>query len=336
MAEPIRTVVNFKQDCVDPLAKLVLLEAMSFAVEKAESRLESLGKIFPGLENTGGPILQEIKDIRFAIENLNVCTVPAAPVVPGTVPVTPEPPPPSALKNFPKREQDLIKQMPESMQTALALELARKIPAAAKSVPFSALQGPPITEVVKQEKKERTLPTGWGPLEYKGMAYTSPGAFLNQLHGGDVDKIRGKGNYIKQLDADGFNVYIGDKLVPPDVKKEEIEKLKGVGMRVELRKGVIRPTPGGGKPIVKASGKSVESFSQPWTIVQDEVGTMLGVEDSKKVPIPEDIWRSFSSDTLDKLAPNIRKVEPEAKTFGGKIPGLGRSGGQVSRAKGAE
>ena len=87
MAEtPSRTVVNFKESCVDPLAKLVMLEAMSFAVEKAESRLDALGKIFPGLADIGEPILQDIKDIRFAVENMNVCSIPG-PAVVGTAPL---------------------------------------------------------------------------------------------------------------------------------------------------------------------------------------------------------------------------------------------------------
>ena len=152
MAEtPSRTVVNFKESCVDPLAKLVMLEAMSFAVEKAESRLDALGKIFPGLADIGEPILQDIKDIRFAVENMNVCSIPG-PAVVGTAPSpVSEPPPAAAIKQLPKREQDLVKAMPENLQTALLMELARKPGESAKAPDFF-VKGQPVSATKEQKK----------------------------------------------------------------------------------------------------------------------------------------------------------------------------------------
>ncbi len=334
-----RTVVNFKESCVDPLAKLVMLEAMSFAVEKAESRMASLGKIFPGLEDIGKPIIQDIKDIRFAVENMNVCSIPGPAVVGGTLPPT-EPPPAAAIKQLPKREQELIQQMPENLQTALLLELERKPGESAKEPEFF-VKGKPLAATKEQkkaiekaeEKPVRTLPTAWGPLEYKGLSYSSPGSFLSSLHGGDVTKIRGKGNYLKQLDAEGFDVYIGEKKVDPGLKKEEVEKLKGVGMRITPKKGIIRPTPSGGTPVVKGA----EAYPEPWVVVQDAAGKMLYIEDANKVPIPETVWRQYSGDELDKKAPFSRKVESRpAAGIGLQIPGLPVRGGKVQKAGGAE
>ncbi len=322
MAEP-KTVINFKESCVDPLAKIVFLEAISFALDKAESRLESLGKIFPGIQDLGRPVLDDIKEIRFGVENLTVCAVPGT-TAPGPASVV-EPPPPAAIKQFPKHEQELIKQMPPHLQTALAMELSRK-PGEAPKTPDFYVGGKGITAPVKkeseQEKKERTQPTSWGELEYKGLSYSSPGYFLSQLHGGDVSKIRGKGNYIRQLDADGFNVYIGDKLVPPDIKKEDLEKLKGVGMRVEAKKGKTIPLPSGGKPLAQPAG----SYPGPWTIVTGGEGIMLAVEDMNGKQIPEVVWRALSGDELDKLAPRTRKASSASARA---IPGLPVRGGKV-------
>jgi len=338
MAEPLRTIVNFKESCVEPLAKLVLLEAMSFAVEKAESRLESLGKIFPGLETLGAPIIQDIKDIRFSVENLNVCAI-----GPDTLPATPPAPftplPTAVLKGFEKREQELIKQMPESLQTALAQELARKPGESAKEPDFW-VKGEGITATKKKkekapepekkpEKKPRTVAEQWGPLEFKGLSYTSPGAFLDALHE-KTGASRGATSQIKQLEKDGFDVYIGGKLVSPTAPPEELEKLKGVGMRIELKKGVIQPTPSGGKPVPQPTA----NYPSPWTQVLSGEGATLYFEDSKGHPIPDVVWRSVSENELDKLAPNTRKGG--AGALERQIPGLPVRMGKVVKAPGSE
>jgi len=332
---PARTVVNFKESCVDPLAKLVMLEAMSFAVEKAESRLDALGKIFPGLADIGEPILQDIKDIRFAVENMNVCSIPGPATLGGGAPLpSAEPPPAAALKALPKREQDIIKAMPANLQSALLQELEGK-PGEGK--PDFYVKGKPIEatktqkKVVEEEKPTRTLPAAWGPLEYKGLSYTSPGSFLSSLHGGDVKQIRGKGNYLKQLDAEGFDIFIGNKKIDPGLKKEEVEALKGVGMRVEVKKGIIKPTPSGGSPVVKG----LSAYAEPWVVVQDAAGKMLFIEDAKKVVIPETVWRQLSGDELDKMAPFSRKAESRA-ALPDVIPGLPVRMGKVQKAGGSE
>ncbi|MDD5229711.1 MAG: hypothetical protein PHC43_00120 [Candidatus Marinimicrobia bacterium] len=303
------TVVNFKDDCIDPLAKLVLLEAISFAVEKAESRLESLGKIFPKLEKTGQPALDDIKEIQSAIESLNVCAVKGpASLGGGPVPSSGSSPaafeivPPEVLKRMTTRDQKLVKEMPEEHQLALTKILTKNNPFVdwdAKEKPVKELEKEPEKEV-----KKRTLPTSWGELKFKNKTYTSPGDFLSSLHGGDVSKIRGKENYLRQLDKEGYEIYIGGELISPDLPKEEVEKLKGKGMEVKLKKGKsLSPS-----PIEK-------TYPVPWTIVQrrskekGEPGEMLFVEDSNRNVIPPAIWRALHGDELDKLAPRTRFVD---------------------------
>lgn len=333
MPDP-RTVVNFKEDCVDPLAKLVLLEAMSFAVEKAESRLASLGKIFPGLESMGGPIIQDIKDIRFAVENLNVCPVrgPAATSGGSVVPPA-EPPPSTAIKQFPKHEQELIKAMPPSLQTALMLELARRSGRSIQDPDFW-VGGVPISATREQKKKatgetkevvgetkaaaaetkKRTLPTAWGPLTLKPregalLQYSSPGAFLSALHGGDIKKIRGMQNYVQQLDVEGYDVFIGGQKIDPLIKKEALEKLKGVGITVQLKKGRTQsPPPGGTTTGAQPAAAAKTQYRQPWVTVKDSTGKFLRFEDYDGKVIPEAVWREFTSVELDTIAPMEKQV----------------------------
>jgi hypothetical protein len=166
-----------------------------------------------------------------------------------------------------------------------------------KSQPISATKA----QKKEVEKKERTLPTAWGSLEYKGESFSSPGAFLAGIHKGDVSKIRGKGNYLLQLDAEGFDVYIGDKLISPNLKKEDVEKLKGVGMRIERKKNRPElPVPQGGEPSTKAS--SFKEYPLPWYQLV-ESGKLVGFVDMNGAAIPEPTWRQFTSSELDKIAP---------------------------------
>ena len=148
----------------------------------------------------------------------------------------------------------------------------------------------------------------------------------------DVTKIRGKGNYLKQLDAEGFDVFIGNKKIDPGIKKEKVEALKGVGMRIEVKKGTIRPTPSGGTPLEKESG----AYPEPWVVVQDATGKMLFIEDARRVVIPENVWRKYTSDQLDKKAPFSRKAESKP-AFESRIPGLPVSGvGKVGKVGSSE
>jgi hypothetical protein len=337
MAEPQRTIVNFKESCVDPLAKMVLLEAMSFAVEKAESRLESLGKIFPGLEALGIPIIQDIKDIRFSVENLNVCLKPDSTVL-GSAPLPPSAPLPTAvLKTFDKREQELIKQMPESLQKALAMDMQRAETGTPVKEPDFWVKGEGITATKKKKEKEpepppkkvRTVSEQWGPLEFKDISYTSPGAFLDALHE-KTGASRGATSQIKQLDKDGFDVYIAGKLVSPNTPQEELALLKGVGMRIELKKGVIQPIPSGGKPIPQPT----TNYPAPWVQVVSEEGQTLYFEDAKGRVIPPGTWQPLSETELDKLATNTRKGGVPA--LGRGIPGLPVRGGRTAKAPGSK
>ena len=312
MAEPVRplrTIVNFKDACMDPLSKIVLLEAMSYALEKAESRLDSLSKIFPGVKDASQPALDELYDIRFAFESIGVCQTPG-PVTIGGQPVIPAPVTPAEIATLSKEKQTIVKQMPVALQPAMAAELFKDEPVTIAGQAIEGTRGSTIARKGKkeapEEKAKRTLPESWGALEYKGKTYTSPGAFLREWHSGHVEQIRGGRNYIEQLDDDGFDVYINGRLVPPNLKKEDLDKLKGKGMTI-VRKKNLPETP----PVVASESAKADAFKKyelPWFRLIEK-GKFAGYIDGQGRTIPPEIWRMFTSSELDKLVPPKAEVE---------------------------
>ena len=91
-------------------------------------------------------------------------------------------------------------------------------------------------------------------------------------------------------------------------------------------------SPSGGVPIEKAPGE----YPEPWVVVQDATGKMLFIEDARRVVIPENVWRKYTSDQLDKKAPFSRKAESKP-AFESRIPGLPVSGvGKVGKVGSSE
>ncbi|TES86927.1 hypothetical protein E3J95_00730, partial [Candidatus Aerophobetes bacterium] len=70
-----RPVFEFDKDCIDPIAQLVLLEALEYCVETSGRRLESLGKIFPKVEASGLNALAAIEAIKMEIGTTPVCKI---------------------------------------------------------------------------------------------------------------------------------------------------------------------------------------------------------------------------------------------------------------------
>ena len=324
------TVVNFAQTCVDPLAKLVMMEAMEFAVQKAESRLESLGKIFTGLSDFTA--MQDIKDIRFAVQSLPVCGVSINPAAP-----TGPPPSKEEVDKLDKREQDIVKSMPAGLQAGTLEVLAKgKLAAVETKTTVEKLEKAETkaakNETIEAEKetKERHTAQSLGAVEYDGRTWTSLGEFLKELHGGTAP--RGAVHYVKQADIDGYEVRVHDnkgKVIPANIKQTELDKLKPVTQKVGLylvkktgtviaepsvaqvmKKREVGTEPVGGKQKV---GKWNE-YPPPWTQMNDDRNKLLGFEDANGQPIPEASWRPLTSTQLSLLAPEIRKVAPIGAT----------------------
>ena len=63
----------FKGDCVDPVAKVVINEALTFAIEETDRRLQNAGRIFRGVEIEGFPALQSIQGLADSILSAPTC-----------------------------------------------------------------------------------------------------------------------------------------------------------------------------------------------------------------------------------------------------------------------
>ena len=75
-----RPVINFEEDCLDPISQLVLVEALDYAVETSMGRLESLGKIFPKVKMSGANALAAVNAIRESINKTPKCKAPDEPL----------------------------------------------------------------------------------------------------------------------------------------------------------------------------------------------------------------------------------------------------------------
>lgn len=68
-----RATIDFEQDCIDPVAKLIVVEALQYAIEKANSRLTSIGKIFTTVEDSGIKTLAVVNEIKNQINSYPSC-----------------------------------------------------------------------------------------------------------------------------------------------------------------------------------------------------------------------------------------------------------------------
>ena len=65
--------INWKGGCIEPIAQVILLEAMNHAISSVQSRLNSIGKIYPEVEGSGEAMLDMIIAIRDALDGVPNC-----------------------------------------------------------------------------------------------------------------------------------------------------------------------------------------------------------------------------------------------------------------------
>lgn len=91
----VETLIKFDDDCIDPLARLIVTEALQYAIETSARRLESIGKIFGDVEESayrgGSGILPVVKAVYNAFLDAPVCTADGPKVMPRPVEPTPVP-----------------------------------------------------------------------------------------------------------------------------------------------------------------------------------------------------------------------------------------------------
>ena len=117
-------IFDSKLTCIDPLAKIVLMESMAYAIEKATKMTSNLGKIYKGLEDKistekiGDLTLSTIEQIRFAIEQLPPCGITTL-----IEPPTPSPEAKKAIKDvltkFTTEQKKAITGAPENQQEVI-------------------------------------------------------------------------------------------------------------------------------------------------------------------------------------------------------------------------
>jgi len=70
---PKHEAVSFNGDCVDPFAKIIINEALDYAIEVALGRLKKAGKVVAGVETKGLPALQIVQGIRESLDLAPSC-----------------------------------------------------------------------------------------------------------------------------------------------------------------------------------------------------------------------------------------------------------------------
>lgn len=75
-----RATIDFEQDCIDPVAKIIVVEALMYAIEKANSRLASIGKIFTTVEDSGIKTLAIVNAIKEQINTYPSCKLSTPPL----------------------------------------------------------------------------------------------------------------------------------------------------------------------------------------------------------------------------------------------------------------
>lgn len=159
--------IQFDGDCIDPVALVVITEALDYALESSARRLSSLGKIFSGVEesaySSGKGVIPVIKAIRDAILLAPQCT--------------PEGP--------------KVMAPPPSVEEAIVSEAERR-----------TVTKPKIKPKEEPVPKERKQPGLWGKAHFEGKEYESPQVLARELG----IRTRGAKDMVVAFERAGFEV----------------------------------------------------------------------------------------------------------------------------------
>ena len=140
--------INWKGGCIEPIAQVILLEAMNFAISSVQSRLNTIGKIYPEVEGSGEAMLDMIIAIRDALDAVPNCK--GSPTMRATVQTTLESP-------------------NNEIQTQWGMEAGKPFveKAAIVKEAEAIVEKKPKAAVALAMKKEKKPKKGEGPLLYK-------------------------------------------------------------------------------------------------------------------------------------------------------------------------
>lgn len=200
----LENLIQFDGDCIDPIALIIITEALDYALETSVRRLRSAGRIFSGVEESaysgGKGVLPVIRAVREAILMAPQCTP--------RVKAISKPSPPEEViatqakrrtKEMQKPSVEELKKMEEAVSGAKTTEELLQIvkghpelEKAIQGVPKKIKPSKPTPEAVKSraaQKKERGQPELWGAATFTGTGkevklsgeYESPGALAKAL-----------------------------------------------------------------------------------------------------------------------------------------------------------
>ena len=290
----LENLIQFDGDCIDPLALVIITEALDYALETSVRRLKSAGKIFSQVEESaylkGKGVLPTIKAVRDAFLLAPQCTPRGPRVMP------PPPKPEEVAAEVEKKAAAVEKKVtakPKTEIEAVIETLPKEVQAAAKAE-YEKLQAeakPPVPKAVERAlarpKKERELPGFWGKAQFKGEGkeagltgeYDSPGALAKVLG----IKTRGAKDMTVALERAGFEVRGNGE----EVKKEE------TGFVVKR----VKPTPEEWlipkeKPVEKVEKLKEEPHYLAVKNVKGEVIAWDLIDPKTELAIPEKrVWK---------------------------------------------
>lgn len=258
----LENLINFDGDCIDPMALVVITEALDYALESSNRRLRSLGKIFSGIESTAigtaerPGVLAMINAVRAALEDAPICDLKGKPM-------------PKRITPVPSTAEEAI--------VARAEERARE-----QLKPKVTIE--PVTPTVPREKKKppekpkaRTVPEIWGEVEYKGKKFESPTVLAKHLG----LKIEGAKNMVDVFRRAGYEVS-GDG-EPTKGGKFAVTKVSTTPLKYKQEWPEV--------PVAPAERKEEREFKRPFIAVKKE-GKIVRYEDAEGRPLPAEMWPS--------------------------------------------
>ena len=263
----LENLVQFNGNCIDPLALVIVSEALDFAIESSSRRIQNVGKIFPQVKDSAigsredPKIMNIIAGIRDALITFPICPKGTASVV-----------------NSPPANPPIV---PGYWLTE---EMTKKIGDEVRKVRFGTKphKAPSETEV-----KKRALPELWGKVTFErrlgaSQEYDSPTQLAKELR----IKTDGARNIIHAFERAGYKVSgngeprKGGKLTVTKVGETPAKYIQEMapeevilGLKKEPRKEEKEPY----------------GSSSTWIVVKKE-GKVLRWETATGTPIPKELW----------------------------------------------
>ncbi len=302
----LEKLIDFKGDCIDPLALAIITESLEYALETSARRLKAAGKIYPDLGEN--PILSFVKALRDELSRAPQCQTEGPPKVIKPAPAAPAQVKPkttalsAATAAEIKQVQELITTGGKGMSRELLesikskpqlLELVQK--ATSGQVKALETQAEKVLVDTKAKKKaERTLPKTWAEagtpvIIFKGKGeeaalsgeYESPQALLNRL---GIRHRGAKPDQVTAFQRAGFKVVTngGDRPVKGQTTGFIVERIARTEDRYK-------------KPQIKPEEKiEVPVKQETWFERVGQGGVILG-------------WDWYNPDT-DRIDPSRRKT----------------------------